>query len=104
MRLIFDKATESSYDVIVTGVAGISFTGNGMVVVLELCGKNLSELETWQNACVDYVSLYDMTYKRSMVLNYTKIHGIFPTSIKIVDNEYISATFSTDHFEDINKT
>ena len=38
MRLIFDKATESSYDVIVIGVTGISFTENGMVVVLELCG------------------------------------------------------------------
>ncbi len=104
MRLIFDKATENSYDVIVTGVTGISFTENGMVVVLELCGKNLSELETWQNACTDYVSLYDMTYKRSVVLNYTKIHGIFPISIKIVDNKYINVTFSTNHFENINKT
>ncbi len=104
MRLIFDKATESSYDVIVTGVTGISFTEEGMVVVLNLCGKNLSELETWQNTCTDYVSCYDRTYKRSMVLNYTKIHGIFPTSIKIVDNKYINVTFSTDHFENINKT
>ena len=104
MRLVFDKATDSSYDIVINGVTNISFTDEGMVIVLRLCGKNLSELETWQSTCSDYVSLYDRSYIRSMVLNYTKIHGIFPISIKIVDNKYISATFSTDHFENINKT
>src|SRR5574343_339483 len=78
MRLVFDKATDSSYDIVINGVTNISFTDEGMVIVSRLCGKNLSELETWQSTCSDYVSLYDRTYIRSMVLNYTKIHGIFP--------------------------
>lgn len=102
MRLTFDTTTDNSYAVVLSGVRSISFTEDGMLIVLDLCGKNLSELETWQNTTVDHVSLYDKSYKRKLVLNYTLIHGIFPISIEVVDNKFINATFSTDFFENIN--